>query len=182
MAPRIRIPAHVFGYSLATVPAIAYAMYWKRNHKSDEEFEKMLLESSRNKSLIDGSRDKKQNMVSFFDAMKDGDPEQEARMSQVLYGGKGDIKRHHAVDKSLYGTEEGAEQQRMAVEAAAEEQSSREKAIKKKRRKKGGKKEKKLSRKREERRVAKRGRKRRRRTRTLLQKMIKARQIQIQIQ
>eukprot|EP01083_Nonionella_stella_P140636 431673_1 len=88
-------------------------------------------------------QDKKQNMVSFFDAMKDGDPEQEARMSQVLYGGKGDIKRHHAVDKSLYGTEEGAEQQRMAVEAAAEEQSSREKAIKKKRRKKGGKKRKK---------------------------------------
>eukprot|EP00554_Chaetoceros_debilis_P012338 CAMPEP_0194117680 /NCGR_PEP_ID=MMETSP0150-20130528/32331_1 /TAXON_ID=122233 /ORGANISM="Chaetoceros debilis, Strain MM31A-1" /LENGTH=168 /DNA_ID=CAMNT_0038808799 /DNA_START=53 /DNA_END=556 /DNA_ORIENTATION=+ len=141
MAPRIRIPAHVFGYTLATVPAIAYAMYWKKNHKSDEEFEKMLLESSRNKSLIDGSRDKKQNMVSFFDAMKDGDPEQEARMNQVLYGGKGDIKRHYAIDKSLYGTEEGAEQQRMAVEAAAEEQSSR--AIKKKRRKKGGKKKKK---------------------------------------
>lgn len=86
-------------------------------------------------------QDKKQNMVSFFDAMKDGDPEQEAKMNQVLYGGKGDIKRHHAIDEKLYGTVEGAEQQRMAVEAAAEEQSSR--AIKKKKRKKGGKKKKK---------------------------------------
>ena len=30
-------------------------------------------------------------------------------MNEVLYGGRGDKKRHYAVDEKLYGTEEGLE-------------------------------------------------------------------------
>jgi hypothetical protein len=85
------------------------ATYWKRNHQTDEEFEQVLKE--KHSSKIQGNRDKKQDMVNFFAAMKDpsANPEQERKMNEVLYGGKGDKKRHYAVDEKLYGTEEGLE-------------------------------------------------------------------------
>eukprot|EP00553_Chaetoceros_curvisetus_P013295 CAMPEP_0204636970 /NCGR_PEP_ID=MMETSP0717-20131115/35366_1 /ASSEMBLY_ACC=CAM_ASM_000666 /TAXON_ID=230516 /ORGANISM="Chaetoceros curvisetus" /LENGTH=195 /DNA_ID=CAMNT_0051656215 /DNA_START=40 /DNA_END=627 /DNA_ORIENTATION=+ len=148
MPPRIKIPAHVFGYSLATIPGVAYAIYWKQNHKSDEDLEKILLENQANKALIEGSRDKKQNMVKFFEGMKDGDMKQESKMREVLYGGKGDMKRHYRVDETLYGTEEGA---RLAKEAQAQAEGKGEQQVatqesgekRKKRRKKGKRKKKK---------------------------------------
>jgi len=57
-------------------------------------------------------------MVIFFEAMKDpsANKEQEQKMMQVLHGGRGEIKRHHAVDEKLYGTEEGVEQKKLADE------------------------------------------------------------------
>lgn len=42
-------------------------------------------------------------MVKFFQAMKESNPEHEQKMMQVLHGGKGDMKRHYAVDNELYG-------------------------------------------------------------------------------
>lgn len=129
MAPRIRIPAHVAGYSLALIPGIAYAYYWKENHLSDEDLEEKLKENYASK--IQGSKEKKQDMVKFFEAMKNqNDPDQEQKMQQVLYGGKGDIKRHYAVDEKLYGTEEGA---KLAEEAKKQKEVP---AKKKKKRKK----------------------------------------------
>jgi hypothetical protein len=69
-------------------------------------------------------------MVKFFEAMKNqNDPEQEQKMRQVLYGGRGDIKRHYAVDEKLYGTEEGAK-------LAEEAQRKTEVAVKMKQKKK----------------------------------------------
>lgn len=48
-------------------------------------------------------------MVKFFSALKDpkSNPEQEEKFKMLLQGGKGEIKRQHAVDDKLYGTEEG---------------------------------------------------------------------------
>ncbi len=48
-------------------------------------------------------------MVKFFSALKDpkSNPEQEEKLKMLLQGGKGEIKRQHAVDDKLYGTEEG---------------------------------------------------------------------------
>jgi len=130
MAPKIRIPAHVFGYSLALVPPIAYAMYWQRNKQSDEEIEKVLKENYTKN--IQGNRDKKADMVNFFAAMKEqNNPEQEKKMQEVLYGGRGDIKRHYAVDESLYGTEKGVEG-RMIAEKENEKKLKKRKKKKKK--------------------------------------------------
>ena len=42
--------------------------------------------------------------------------EQQAMMAEVLRGGRGRQKRLHAVDESLYGTEEGAKLQQRAIE------------------------------------------------------------------
>lgn len=46
-------------------------------------------------------------MVSFFKEMKDQSPEQEEKLADVLQGGRSSIKRHYAIDKELYGTDEG---------------------------------------------------------------------------
>lgn len=107
------------------------AIYWKRNHKTDEELEEILKESHGSK--IQGNREKKQDMVKFFAAMKDptGNPQQEQRMREVLYGGKGDKKRHYAVDDSLYGTDEGVEK-RMEAEATLKRKKKKRKKKKKK--------------------------------------------------
>jgi hypothetical protein len=106
---------------------VSIAMYWKRNHKSDQELEEILKENYSTK--IQGNRDKKEQMVKFFAAMKDpsANPEQEKKMQEVLYGGKGDIKRHYAVDEKLYGTQEGVETRRKIAE---EEQQMKQKVVK----------------------------------------------------
>lgn len=81
-------------------------------------------------SKIQDSKEKKQEMVKFFDAMKThSDPQQEQKMRLVLNGGRGDIKRHYAVDEKLYGTEEGA---KMAEEAMKKSSMSKKKKKKNK--------------------------------------------------
>jgi hypothetical protein len=93
-------------------------MYWKKNHDSDEEFETKLREKYSNK--IQTNKDKKQDMVKFFKAMQDPNtnPEQEAKMMQVLHGGKGEMKRHYAIDANLYGTQEGVQKRKEATGGA----------------------------------------------------------------
>ena len=105
-------------------------MYWQRNKQSDEEIEKVLKENYTKN--IQGNRDKKADMVNFFAAMKEqNNPEQEKKMQEVLYGGRGDIKRHYAVDESLYGTEKGVEG-RMIAEKENEKKLKKRKKKKKK--------------------------------------------------
>lgn len=131
---------HVFVFSVASVPGIAYAVYWKRNHQSDEEFEQTLRQNYSSK--IQGNKDKKQDMVQFFEAMKDPakNPEQDEKMMQVLRGGNGDIKRHYAVDDKLYGTEEGLAKRKEAenesIQIESEKKNKKEKLAKKKNKKK----------------------------------------------
>lgn len=118
-------------------PCGSTAMYWKRNHQTDEEMEEMLKE--RYSTKIQGNREKKQDMVKFFAAMKDpsANPEQEQKMREVLHGGRGDKKRHFAVDESLYGTEEGMEKRlRLQAEAKSAEEDAQKRKGKKKRKKK----------------------------------------------
>lgn len=116
------------------------AMYWQRNHQSDEEIEKVLEENYTKNIQV--NRDKKQDMVKFFAAMKDptANRDQEKKMMEVLYGGKGEKKRHYAVDESLYGTEEGLEQRKLAEK----EHKKKSKKRKRKRKKKADNSEKKV--------------------------------------
>ncbi len=78
-------------------------------------------------------------MVKFFQAMKnpDANPEHDKKLQEVLRGGKGDQKRHFAVDDKLYGTEEGVQKRK-----EAEEQLELEKKKAANRKKKGKKRKK----------------------------------------
>lgn len=129
MAPRI--PAHVFGYSLASIPGIMYALYYKRNVQTDEEFEEMLRKNY--SSNIESSKSKREDMMQFMSGIKDPGSDQgtERRMAEALAGGRGQAKRHYAVNKELYGTEEGVKQRNMA------EEEQRKKEERRKRRTKG---------------------------------------------
>lgn len=73
-------------------------------------------------------------MNKFLKGVIQNDEEQQERMAEVLRGGRGGQKRLHAVDLSLYGTEEGAKLQREAMMKKQQEQE--EKKIGKKKGKK----------------------------------------------
>ena len=149
-----KIPAHVFGYTLATIPGVMYgkvvssrvitcafivpfatcttlthfclflifvirshaAIYYKRNHQSDEEFEEMLRKNYSNN--IEGSKAKRQEFSTFLQGIKDpnSNADTEKKMEEVLRGGRGETKRHYAVNKELYGTEEGVRLRKEAEE------------------------------------------------------------------
>jgi len=53
-------------------------------------------------------------------------------MQEVLLGGRGQQKRHYAVDDSIYGTEEGAKLQKEAVDGSGKIIKKRKKKKKRK--------------------------------------------------
>ena len=113
--PRIRIPVHVFVYTIAFLPGCAYAYHWYKNAPSNEEHEAQLREKYAHH--IEASKDKHGNMTTFLQGMKDpNNKEQQARMAEVLRGGRGVHKRYAPVDESQYGTEEGAQRQMIEMD------------------------------------------------------------------
>ena len=90
-----------------SIPLCFSAIYYKRNHQSDEEFEDMLKKNYSNN--IEGSKAKKQEFSTFLQGIKDpsSNANAEKKMGEVLRGGRGETKRHYAVNEELYGTEEG---------------------------------------------------------------------------
>jgi hypothetical protein len=108
--PKFKIPVHVFVYTVAFLPGAAYAFYWYKNAPSDDEHEANLREKYSHH--IQASKEKHDNMTKFLQGMRDpNNKEQQARMAEVLRGGRGEIKRLHAVDESLYGTGESSKRQ-----------------------------------------------------------------------
>ncbi|KAL3805674.1 hypothetical protein HJC23_005918 [Cyclotella cryptica] len=113
--PKIKIPVHVFAYSIALLPGTIYAYYWYKNSPTDEEHEAELRKKYAHH--IESSKQKHESMTKFLQGMRDpNNTEQQARMAEVLRGGRGSQKRLHAVDESLYGTYEGAKLQKQALE------------------------------------------------------------------
>ena len=97
-------------YTIAFLPGAAYAYHWYKNAPSDEEHEANLRQKYAHH--IEASKEKHENMSKFLQGMTDpNNNEMQARMAEVLRGGRGDKKRLHAVDEGLYGTDEGAKRQ-----------------------------------------------------------------------
>lgn len=108
--PKIKIPVHVFVYTIAFLPGAAYAYHWYKNAPSDEEHEANLRQKYAHH--IEASKEKHESMSKFLHGMQDPkNKEMQARMAEVLRGGRGGQKRVHAVDESMYGTDEGARRQ-----------------------------------------------------------------------
>ena len=108
--PKIKIPVHVLVYTIAFIPGAAYAYHWYKNAPSDEEHEAELRKKYAHH--IEASKEKHATMSQFLQGMQDpNNKEQQARMAEVLRGGRGGQKRLHAVDNKMYGSEEGARRQ-----------------------------------------------------------------------
>lgn len=133
--PKVKIPAQVFVFSLLLIPVAGFTMYAQRYGPEEEELE----EEIRKRYAPDIAKSQRNNeaMQEFFQhAIKNpGDGTEDDRLAQVLYGGKGEKKRFHAVDKELYGTREGVEERKRVQEELkhqAEEKKKRRKRRKQK--------------------------------------------------
>lgn len=102
---RIRIPAHVFGYSLAIIPVVYFGYYYQSNKASDADFEEELRKNYSHN--IQASQSNRAEMVKVVEALKRGNVSKDKRIDEMLHAGKGDKKRHYPVDEKYYGTEEG---------------------------------------------------------------------------
>ncbi|KAL7479335.1 hypothetical protein ACHAW6_005071 [Cyclotella cf. meneghiniana] len=122
--PKIKIPVHVFVYGIAFLPGTIYAYYWYKNAPTDEEHEAELRKKYSHH--IESSKQKHESMTKFLQGMRDpNNAEQQARMAEVLRGGRGGQKRLHAVDETLYGTDEGAKLRKQALEKKNKKENSK---------------------------------------------------------
>ena len=85
---------------------------------------------------IEGSKAKRQEFSTFLQGIKDpnSNADTEKKMEEVLRGGRGETKRHYAVNKELYGTEEGV---RLRKEAEVEQKQQTRKKDQRHRGRKG---------------------------------------------
>jgi len=69
-------------------------------------------------------------MAKFFEAMKnpESDQAQQQKFNEVLLGGRGEAKRHYAVDQRLYGTVEGVTERKKAEEEIEQKKKKKIKA------------------------------------------------------
>lgn len=132
MAPRVQIPVHVFGFGVAMMPPILYGLYYLRNRPSEEEFEEVLKEHYGSK--IQQSKARRDDMVKVFQGIKDpgSNDEIDRKMAEVLRGGRGEAKRHYAVDSKLYGTEEGVIERQRSEEERKKREERRKKKLREK--------------------------------------------------
>lgn len=133
-------PLPVLMYALCLLPITAFAGYAVTYGQDEEALEKT-LRSKYGKEInqVEGKREQMGNL--YMAAIKNpgSNPEQEKRLQQVLYGGKGDVKRHYAIDQKYYGTEEGRTlqlQTQQEWQQAQEEERKKMKKLKKKLKKK----------------------------------------------
>jgi len=131
----VKIPAQVFVFSLLMIPVVGFALYAQRYGPEEEELE----EEIRKRYAPDIAKSQRNNEAMqelFQHAIKNPDDgAEDDRLSQVLYGGKGEMKRLHAIDKELYGTAQGVEQRNRLQEELkqqAEENKKRRKRRKQK--------------------------------------------------
>jgi hypothetical protein len=117
------------------LPVVGYTLYAGRYGPEDEQLEERIRE--RYQPDITAAHSRNKAMSDFFQkAIKDPDSgAEDARLEQVLHGGKGEKKRFHAVDKELYGTVAGIEEKQRTEEAL--KQAAEDKKKRKRRKKKG---------------------------------------------
>lgn len=124
--PKIKIPVHVLVYTIAFIPGAAYAYHWYKNAPSDEEHEAELRKKYAHH--IEASKEKHATMSQFLQGMQDpNNKEQQARMAEVLRGGRGGQKRLHAVDDKMYGSEEGARRQMQEMDKTKKKKGKKKK-------------------------------------------------------
>lgn len=131
MAPRFKLPIHVVNYSLALLPVCGYTWYTLKNKPSDEELEKEIR--TKYSTEVKASENSREAMKEFFKGIRDPNQmnsKQEEELSKILRAGKDTVKRHYAVDETLYGTEEGSQQAEELQRLAKEESKKKKKRMK----------------------------------------------------
>jgi hypothetical protein len=109
------------------IPVTGFALYAQRYGPEEEELEQEI----RKRYAPDIAKNQQNNAAMqelFQHAIKNPDDAvEDDRLAQVLYGGKGEKKRFHAVDKELYGTAQGVEQRNRLQEELKQEAKEKKK-------------------------------------------------------
>jgi hypothetical protein len=123
---KFKIPSHVAAYSLLFSPAFLFWYYYERNN-NPEELEAKLKENY--KENIRRAQAGNKNMAEFFQhSIHNRDGAVDSQLDSVYKAGKGEVKRHYAVDPKLYGTAEGvAERKRVEAELKDQKRQMRRK-------------------------------------------------------
>lgn len=114
---------------------------WVVTYGQNEEALEQTLRSKYGKEIRDIESKREKMSEVYLAAIKNpgSDPRQDERLRQVLRGGRGDVKRQHAIDPQYYGTEEGLEKQRLnqeEIKIHQEEERQRRKRAQKRLKKK----------------------------------------------
>mmetsp|Transcript_18634 Transcript_18634/g.74407 ORF Transcript_18634/g.74407 Transcript_18634/m.74407 type:complete len:120 (+) Transcript_18634:66-425(+) len=93
--PRVRVSkSQLVHGAVMLIPGVLLYAVMKPYQKSDEEKRKVLEEKYG--TMIQKSRENREAMQRHFDAMKSGDPAQDARVRNLLKQGKSSLARQHA--------------------------------------------------------------------------------------
>jgi hypothetical protein len=121
----IQIPAHTMTFTVLFIPCAILTVYMLNYGPGEERLNEEIRAKYGNNTQV---RERNQALKEFFVNAEQGIEDQ--RLQQVLYGGKGEKKRFHAVDKELYGTEQGLvvkQQVTEEIEQSVEEKKRRRK-------------------------------------------------------
>jgi hypothetical protein len=121
-----KIPAHLASFTLLLLPCIAYAaVFYNGMDERNNELEEKIR--SRYGDKVQVATTKNQAMADFYQQaiLNAESGTQDDRLKQVLYGGKGEKKRFHAIDKELYGTHQGVEEKKKVEKELALERERR---------------------------------------------------------
>lgn len=121
----IEIPAHTLTFTVLFIPCALLAVYMMSYGPSEEHLNEEIRARYGTNLQV---QKKNEAMREFFINAEKGIEDQ--RLQQVLYGGKGEKKRFHAVDKELYGTEQGVIVKQQVIEEI--QQSVEEKKLQRK--------------------------------------------------
>lgn len=121
----IQMPAHTILFTVLFIPCAFLAVYVMNYGPGEERVNEEVRARYGNNVQV---QQRNQALKEFFINAEQGVEDQ--RLQQVLYGGKGEKKRFHAVDKELYGTEQGLvvkQQVTEEIQQTAEEKKRRRK-------------------------------------------------------
>jgi hypothetical protein len=124
-----KVPIHVAVYSIMFAPAVIFLLYYDQYGHQEEELEEQL--KANHGDSIRRSQAGNKNMAAFFNSsIRNPDGAMDNKIDSVLKGGKGEMKRHYAVDEKLYGTAEGvAERKRMEKELKRQKREKKKKRL-----------------------------------------------------
>jgi hypothetical protein len=123
----IQIPAHVLTFTILFIPCTILAIYVSSYGPNDEMVQQKVREKYGNNRMV---QEKNAALKEFFINAEQGIEDE--RLQQVLYGGKGEKKRLHAIDTELYGTEHGVivkEQTINEIQTNIQEKKQRKKEL-----------------------------------------------------
>jgi hypothetical protein len=125
----VQIPAHTLTFTVLFIPC-AFLTIYMLNYGPDQERVNEEIRAKYGNNVQVQQRN--QALREFFINAEQGVEDQ--RLQQVLYGGKGEKKRFHAVDKELYGTEQGVVVKQQVTEEIQQTVEEKKRRRKEKRR------------------------------------------------